>query len=165
MLLIFIVLYSFVSFRLNVPMVFAAALLLSQQDKKLQLLSVAMIMLNIIPIIHIASGFSRPCDDAFLTEECTAAMQYISMHRDAVLAGPIYGHILTYHSMPVVADAYVEYADERRLRDAIEFERPEDISIAEKYNASALSQNYACTNSTGYDLVYDNGYLRFCRRR
>ncbi|MDI6721811.1 MAG: hypothetical protein QMD85_05435, partial [Candidatus Aenigmarchaeota archaeon] len=165
---ILLALYSFVSFRLNIALAFTGGLMVSRWikgNRHLSIIVIAIMLVNVIPVMYIMSGFHRPCDDIYLTEECLKAMDFLSYYSSEsnVMAPLGYGHIITgLAGLKSVADPYVEYSVNERLHDSIRFGDSEDISIARKWNASiVVTERRTCDR----DLVYDNGYVSICWRK
>ncbi|MEM7816337.1 MAG: hypothetical protein QXZ20_00315, partial [Candidatus Aenigmatarchaeota archaeon] len=59
----------------------------------------------------------------------------------------------------VLADLYVEYANETKLKDAIEFSTRNDFLIPEKYNINKAITKNSCNN---WNKIYDNLAYKIC---
>lgn len=166
--ILFVILFLGLSFRFNIILIFLSSLMIARmvtslRSNILSVFTIAVILVNIIPAMYVMAGFWHPCDDVYLTNECLTAMNQVSKlsSSDSIIAGPIYGHILTYLGNKIVlADPYVEYGNSEKFQDIMEFENTNSMSIAKKWDLNlALVTEYICDG----DLIYDNGYLRVCQ--
>lgn len=165
--LLSLALFLFLSFRFNIILIFISALMIARmitgmKSNALSMFTIIIILVNVVPAMYVMTGFWHPCDDVYLTKECTSAMSYLSglPSSYSIIAGPIYGHALTFlGNKNVLADPYVEYADSEKFQDILEFEKTNNLSLAEKWGVDlALVTEQRCNG----DLTYDNGYLRVC---
>ncbi|MFH1224353.1 MAG: hypothetical protein V1676_00955 [Candidatus Diapherotrites archaeon] len=116
-------------------------------------------------------------------EQQVAPLQFLQERtapNERLLADPYYGHLATYFTQrPVLADLYVEYADEGKLEDAYRFILDGDESVLRKYGikytftdeekifTDAKTQHYfAEPKEFGFmDKVYTNGTFSIHRAR
>lgn len=153
-----------VTFRVNVIVSFIGALLIAKffEIRKIKFLILALILINFAFLIFRLGGYVTPCIDGYINNECRFAINELKNMPDAVLEEPLLGHATTFIAeKPVLADLYVEYANEEQLIDAINFEETNNLTIAEKWNITTILTRYSCGN---YTQVYDNGYYRICLR-
>lgn len=81
---------------------------------------------------------------------------------EKVIADPFLGHAITFISgNKVLADLYVEYANETKLKDAIEFSESNNFSIAEKYNITKALTKKSCSD---WNKIYDNIAYKICEK-
>lgn len=154
-----------VTFRVNVIISFIGAALIVRffESKFARIIILIIILLNLSLLIYRLGGFVTPCVDGYINNECRLAIEELKNMPDSVLEEPLLGHSTTFIAeKPVLADLYVEYADEQQLVDAINFEETNNLSIAEKWNITTILTRHSCGN---YTEVYDNGYFRICLKR
>lgn len=87
---------------------------------------------------------------------------YFIKSDEKVIADAFLGHAIAFISgKKVLADLYVEYANETKLKDAIEFSTKNNFSIADKYNINKALTKYSCRD---WNKIYDNLAYNICER-
>jgi len=85
--------------------------------------------------------------------------QYTSKN-DSIATKPPFGHIEAYYGgRKVLADAFVEYAEEEKYLGATTFE--DDVSMVERYNISLALVDDGRT--LPFDRIYDNQIFQVYR--
>ena len=151
-----------ITFRVNVIVSFIGAALIARffENKFARIVILLIILLNFPLLIYRLGGFVTPCIDGYINNECRPAIEELRNMPDSVLEEPLLGHATTFIAeKPVLADLYVEYANEQQLIDAINFEETNNLTVAEKWNITTILTRYSCGN---YTKVYDNGYFKIC---
>ncbi|MBU1120275.1 hypothetical protein KJ660_00170, partial [Candidatus Micrarchaeota archaeon] len=97
------------------------------------LLIIVVISLLLVPGITVPNSMVQPIN--FLKDN--------SSSNSRILADPLYGHnVAFFGKRTVLADLYVEYADEVKLNDSFSFLKKKDYSILDKYGIDyVLNQN------------------------
>ncbi len=153
-----------ITFRVNIIVSILGGFLVATlfDNKKVQLLLILLIILNFSILIYRLGGYITPCVDGYINSECLTAIKELRNMPNGVLEDPLLGHATTFIAgKPVLADLYVEYANEQQLIDAINFSENNNLSIAEKWNITTILTKGSCGN---YTEIYDNGYYRICLR-
>ncbi|MFH1752529.1 MAG: hypothetical protein ABH821_06365 [archaeon] len=93
---------------------------------------------------------------------------------DRVLSDPLFGHSIAFFtSHPILADLYVEYADQEKLNDAYKFLEEKDYTILKKYDIDLIVNQVDYINKNAVnnqplpeplefrelDKVYSNGFI------
>ncbi len=138
-------------------------------------------------------GTTHYCTAAFTQDVCEQPFRYVANHtlyRENVVVNPYFGHLATLVAQrPVLADLYVEYADEEKLLEAqevyyniktakqkfnINIYIMDDLYIpyynpkikadlaGERYTKKGIF--YIRRELKGLDRVYDNGFMRVFRK-
>ena len=167
--------YVFVSYRLNTFLaIFSGVYVLIILKKEFGLkdfyrIALLLCALSLFFKFYSLGGNTKYiCHDGFLRNECTSVYEFIRTSTPwgaKVGTDPFYGHSVTYLSQrPVLADLYVEYADDEKYEDAILLFWENSERIIEKYNLSTVLLDNLTTEfemSTGLtDKVYDNGVMK-----
>jgi len=121
----------------------------------------------------VLSGTQYYCSWGLANDVCRKPMEYIGTYTPssgAVALDPLYGHLEAWvGGRPVLADLYVEYADEKKLMAESAFAWEADVTALAPYNITiyGLHDYYKTPRALPqdrYDRVYDNGFLHFYRK-
>jgi len=155
--------YLFVSFRINILVALLGCVILLRafdyvnRNRALFLFafSAANFVLSLALIPSNLGGYAE--------ENLVKATEYLSaLNYERVLVDPFYAHYVAFNAnKKVLADLYVEYANESMYRDAERFARTGDVRIAEKWGINLILTYYDCGN---YSRIYDNGVQKICVR-
>lgn len=161
LVLFFLLFYSLISFRVNIIISFLSALLVARliENKKTAMLLLIIIFLNFASSVFILCYTDNL--GSYLSKETFMAINsLLNTSEEEIIADPIFGHAITFIAQKkVLADLYVEYADEEKLRDAIEFGLTGNLSIARKWGINLAFTTHDCKD---WNRIYDNGYYRVC---
>ena len=97
-------------------------------------------------------------------------MQFIEQYttpNDNVVINPMLGHLEAYYGKrKVLADLYVEYADEQKFRDENKFYYNLTTEQLEKYNITifVLDDMYKERDLPDFDKIYDNGFYHIYKK-
>ena len=176
-LAIFFLATAYVSFRANIllaiflagffPKVFKKEV----QDAGFYALFLITVLLNLAfqPVIY--SGVTDWCSWGSANWVCISPMKYLSEYtptQSKLALDPEYAHLETYYGgRPVLADLYVEYADEKKFFAEAMFFYGQNASALYPYGIDLMLMNdkwgvKRSVNDT--DRVYDNGYVHIFRR-
>lgn len=166
--------YIFITYRLNIFLaIFMGVYTIKIFKRELKRkdfynIALALCILSLSLKFYSMGGNSKfVCHDGFLRNECTSVYSFIGTNTPAgarVGSDPFYGHSIAYLSQrPVLADLYVEYADEEKYEDAIELFWIRNTSVIDKYNLSVILLDNLTKEPAfgegGVDKVYDNGVM------
>ncbi len=161
-ILIFVISYFTLSYRVNILISFLSAPLIAFlfEDKKSKFLILLLILINLTACIYYMGGFQTPpCADGYANPECLSVITELRNGVDPVAVPPLFGHATTFIvERPVLADLYVEYADQQKLKDEIELERTKNLSLAKKWNVTTMVVEGKCNRT----IIYDNGFYSIC---
>ncbi|MEM3399760.1 MAG: hypothetical protein QXP42_02925 [Candidatus Micrarchaeia archaeon] len=187
LLLLLVLIYAYISFRVDIALTLLLASLFPSifQDyirSKYVWLAVMLFPLGnfvFIPIIY--SGSTHWCVWGVANHMCLSPMRFINENTPSesrLAINPIYSHIETlFGRRPVLADLYVEYADEEKFLAQDYFYNSTNISVLEKYNITLFvldDISYDWREGTykkrflpieEADRVYDNGFIHVFRKR
>jgi hypothetical protein len=168
---------SYVSYRANILLaVFLAGFFprLFRKDIKdgaLYALILLTLLLNaaFLPVIY--SGVTDWCSWGSTNRMCESPMLFIAMHtptQSRVAIDPELAHLEAYlGKRAVLADLYVEYADEDKFFAESSFFFDQNLEPLEPYGIDLLVLNDkggVKRSLDGVDRVYDNGYIHVFRR-
>ncbi|MDD5318060.1 MAG: hypothetical protein PHF51_05020 [Candidatus ainarchaeum sp.] len=149
-----------------VPLAFRRQL----EDRRfLALLLLAFILPAIALGAIVMNGTTYYCSWGLSNDVCVSPMKYVSSYSPSsarVALNPLYGHVETYvGKRAVLADLYVEYADEEKFLAENNFYEQGNASGLEKFNVTfALLDDFTKPRVVpGADRVYDNGYMHAFR--
>ncbi|MEM5860931.1 MAG: hypothetical protein QXJ20_00855 [Candidatus Aenigmatarchaeota archaeon] len=172
-----LIIYSVVSFRVNILSCFLISFVLMDfinrgNDKKWKKIKNKYIFSLILffifanyfySIYEITYGnnLGGYIDEAtLLVIENLGSNGYFIKSDEKIIADPFLGHAITFISgKKVLADLYVEYANETKLKDAIEFSTRNDFLIPKKYNINKAITKNSCNN---WNKIYDNLAYKIC---
>jgi hypothetical protein len=174
MILIFV--YAFVSFRVNLIIFFLSSLLIldflenvkfKESKKSLAILFILLlIFVNFIYSFYILSQtFNLGGYIDFYTLDTIFNLgskgEYVKSCL-SVASDPFLGHAIAFISgKKVLADLYVEHADEEKLKKAEEFFVTKNFSLLENYNISLTIIKNNCQN---WNTIYDNTLYKICEK-
>jgi len=172
--IILIFVYAFISFRVNLIIFFFSSLLIldflenakfKESNKSLAILfSLLLIFANFIYSLYtLSQTFNLGGYIDFYTLDAIFNLgskgDYVKSCL-SVASDPFLGHAIAFISgKKVLADLYVEYADEEKLRKAEEFFVTENFSLIENYNISLTIIKNNCQN---WNTIYDNRFYKIC---
>jgi len=175
MLLFFLLLNLFITFRANMFVTILLSALFPQLFSKylrsdtLLSLFIAIQIANLVLIPVIYSGTTDWCTWGVSNSMCVSPMQFIRQKTPTearVALNPIYGHLEAYYGgRPVLADLYVEYADYDKFQAENEFYYDQNLAPLRKYNISVFVLDDMGTERElwGSDRIYDNGFIHIFR--
>lgn len=123
-------------------------------------------LLFFFPLFY--SGPREWCLFGVLNEKCTLPMRYVSTYTstsDRVVINPMFGHTeACFGGRPILADLYVEYADEEKFKEATAFWE-DGRKPNKKYGITVyiLDDLYEERDMPGADRIYDNGFMHVYR--
>ncbi|MEM0372450.1 MAG: hypothetical protein QXO69_01215 [archaeon] len=166
LILILTAVFLFGTYRVNVFMgillVFLTAVIFRNdilRSRKFYYLLIALGLLNVASIFYFNYGISSHGQNGAFNEWTERPLFFLGgVPGDRVVSDPYYGHAIAYYTnKKVLADLYVEYANEQKYDDAMSFVKG-DLRVISKYNITgALFDNK--TNSNGVPVVFTNGYF------
>ncbi len=148
------------------PLVFAKEL---KEKLAFPLLLALFIAPNFLFGAIVLSGMSYHCSWGLADDVCTSPMRYLSFYTPAsskVALDPLYGHLEAWKGgRPVLADLYVEYADQQKWEAESNFAWNANATVVQPYgiNIFLLHDFYNAPRAVPYDRVYDNGYMHAFR--
>lgn len=167
----------FISFRANLLLgIILAALIptaLSNylKDKRFLALLLLFPLANILLFPAVFPGGRDWCTWSTALPVCISPFKYVEQHTpsDAIVgANPLFGHNEAYYGKRrVLADLYVEYADEAKYAAEAEAYWNANFSRAQQYNVSVwvMDNLYGKNRSAPGDKVYDNSVFHVFVKR
>lgn len=128
------------------------------------------VLLNFAFATVMYSGTTDWCTWGAINKICTSPMLYLSNHtstKESVAINPEFGHLETYLGQrKVLADLYVEYADEKKFVAENNFYQNSDISFLKNYDISlfVLDDIGKKRNIMEADRIYDNEFFHIFRK-
>jgi hypothetical protein len=150
-----------------IPLAFAKEL---SDARFAALVMLAFILPNLALGAIVMNGTSYYCAWGLANDVCVSPMRYLadySPSQSAVALNPLYGHLEAYVGRrAVLADLYVEYADEAKFAAENGFYETRNASMLAPYNITyAVLDDFPLPrNLPGEDRVYDNGFMHAFRR-
>ena len=170
-----LIFYSIVAYRVNMfASIMIASLFVSVfkdylKNKFVLGLIVALLASHFIFIAVIYSGTSSWCTWGSVKPACTLPLDYIRVYSptsDSVAINPEFGHLETFlGERRVLADLYVEYADQKKYTAENMFYQEYNSSYLKDFNISwmILDDLGKERDLPGEDRVYDNGFMHIYR--
>lgn len=168
--LLALLVYMFISYRMNVLSLFMLPFLFVSVFRKLDLkLLLLLPIASVFMVFLFYSGFTERCEYGAVNQNCIKPMQFIDRYtssNDRVVANPIFGHLEAYYGKrKVLADVFVEYADREKYEAAKEFSQTRDKEVIDKYGITiAVTENIG-KNDIEFDKIYDNKLFNIYRLR
>jgi len=174
-LLLFLLVSIYISFRANVVVSILLAGIFSMmfsdylRNRLIFLLVLVPLLLNFAFATVIYSGVTEWCVWGAINKMCISPMLYLSNHtstQENVAINPEFGHLEAYIGQrKVLADLYVEYADEKKFLAENKFYQNSNISFLKNYNISifVLDDIGIKRNIIEAERIYDNGFFHIFR--
>lgn len=170
--------YAFISFRINIIAFFLMSFVLMDFLNEIKKNSKSFIkkFTFYLVLILVFANFSYSIYDitygnnlgGYIDEPTITAIENLGSKGEfiksdeKVIADPFLGHAITFISgKKVLADLYVEYADEIKINHSIEFSKKNDFSIADIYNITKALTKNSCSN---WNQIYDNMAYKICEK-
>ena len=173
--IIMLLIYLFISHRAVILSLFILPFLFVKiLDRELKytpfyLICLLIIILSFLHTLLVYSGTTEWCKMGVVNENCIEPMRFINRYtstKDSVALNPLFGHLETYYGKrKVLADVFVEYANQEKYLAEQRFYQSCNLSTLKKYNITLvmLDNIDKIRKLENGDKIYDNGFFHIYR--
>lgn len=160
--------YFLMSYRVNIFLGILFSFLLVRnyekditKNRRFYALLIAIALINVAFLAYGNYGKTNYGRDGVLNEWVERSYYFLgAVPGENIASNPFFGHSIAYYTnKKILADLYVEYADEEKYNDSMRFVNNETNYVFEKYNISSALGLINETDSGNNPVVFSNGYF------